>query len=48
MALVNCNECNAEISDQAISCPKCGCPIKGASEKSPVTILATAKKITER
>ncbi len=24
MALINCRECNEQISDQAISCPKCG------------------------
>jgi hypothetical protein len=27
MALVSCEECNAQISDRAESCPKCGCPI---------------------
>jgi hypothetical protein len=26
MALVKCVECGADISDKAISCPKCGCP----------------------
>lgn len=24
MALINCRECNEQISDQAASCPKCG------------------------
>lgn len=28
MALIKCPECGEEISDQAISCPKCGLPIK--------------------
>lgn len=28
MALINCSECNTEISDKAISCPKCGAPQK--------------------
>jgi hypothetical protein len=28
MALINCLECNKEISDKAISCPNCGAPIK--------------------
>lgn len=27
MALINCSECNKEISDKAISCPHCGNPI---------------------
>ena len=30
MALINCLECNKEISDKATSCPHCGCPIKSA------------------
>ena len=24
MALINCKDCNAEVSEQADSCPKCG------------------------
>jgi len=27
MALINCLECNREISDKALSCPGCGAPI---------------------
>ena len=27
MALIKCKECGAVISDKAIACPKCGCPI---------------------
>lgn len=27
MSLIKCPECNKEISDKAISCPNCGCPI---------------------
>lgn len=26
MALINCPECNKEISDKAVACPNCGCP----------------------
>ncbi len=33
MALVNCGECNKEVSDKAASCPNCGAPIQGVSEK---------------
>ncbi len=28
MALINCPECNAQISDKASNCPNCGFPIK--------------------
>ena len=28
MALINCPECGIEVSSLAVSCPKCGCPIK--------------------
>lgn len=27
MSLINCPECNREVSDKAGSCPNCGCPI---------------------
>lgn len=26
MALINCKECDKQISDQATTCPSCGCP----------------------
>lgn len=28
MALIKCVECEADISDKASACPKCGCPVK--------------------
>jgi len=28
MALINCPECGKELSDKAISCPKCAFPIR--------------------
>ena len=28
MALINCPECNKEISDKAKSCPNCGLPLR--------------------
>ena len=28
MAIINCPECNKEISDKATACPHCGCPIE--------------------
>lgn len=37
MALINCPECNKEISDQAKTCPNCGCPIKKPKKpKKPI------------
>ncbi len=27
MALINCKDCNSEISDSAEACPKCGAPV---------------------
>ncbi len=29
MALINCPECEQEVSDQAMACPHCGHPIRG-------------------
>lgn len=28
MALIKCEECGKEISDRAVACPNCGCPIE--------------------
>ncbi|WP_275098315.1 zinc-ribbon domain-containing protein [Sedimenticola hydrogenitrophicus] len=33
MALVNCEECNKEVSDKAASCPNCGAPLQVATTK---------------
>ena len=33
MALINCPECNKEISSKAESCPNCACPINRKSDK---------------
>jgi hypothetical protein len=32
MAMINCSECGKEISDKAVACPSCGCPIGSARE----------------
>jgi hypothetical protein len=41
MALINCSECNREISDKAESCPGCGAPVKAINvEKSNIPIKA--------
>ena len=31
MAIIKCRECGKEISDKALACPNCGCPIEGES-----------------
>lgn len=36
MALINCPECQNQISDKADNCPKCGYPIAG--KKSKITV----------
>lgn len=33
MALINCKECGKEISDMAIACVHCGCPVKVEENK---------------
>jgi hypothetical protein len=44
MAIINCPECNKEVSDRARACPNCGNPMGVASESRPdVTIQATGK-----
>lgn len=32
MALIRCSECSSEVSDKAVSCPKCGNPIFSESK----------------
>lgn len=38
MALIKCPECGKEISNKAIACPSCGCPIAGLEEANIVKI----------
>ena len=49
MALINCDECNKEVSDKAETCPQCGAPIANALETKAAgsqikTIQETSKK----
>lgn len=37
MALINCSECNAQISDKAVACIKCGAPIAQPNQPAPTT-----------
>lgn len=43
MALINCPECNKEISDKAISCPNCGYPLnqKPTDESCEYNVIIT-------
>ena len=43
MALINCPECSAEISDKSISCVKCGYPIAPPITPIPVNPNKTEK-----
>ena len=51
MALINCSECGAEISDKATVCPRCGAPVgedkesKGSGVKQLTTTQGTSKSI---
>lgn len=40
MALIKCKECGAEVSDKAISCIMCGCPIK--MPETTITVKASS------
>lgn len=40
MALVHCKECNAEISNKAVACPKCGAELaKGKTRGALKTVV---------
>jgi len=50
MALINCPDCNQQVSTNAVSCPKCGAPVAKAREfeaaGSPLTTTQeTSKKL---
>ncbi|MCP4649641.1 MAG: hypothetical protein GY853_06120 [PVC group bacterium] len=54
MALINCPDCNKQISDKIANCIQCGCPIPTAKSKSTPTtekeqtIQQTSKKLKMR
>ncbi len=39
MALINCNECDKQVSDKALSCPNCGAPVSGQAAVMPATAV---------
>lgn len=50
MALIACRECGSQISDQAASCPHCGCPVKKGQAVAAVgdrltTVQQTSKAL---
>lgn len=50
MALINCPECNNQVSNTAEACPHCGAPISGAKEGHAAgvqikTIQETSKRL---
>lgn len=40
MSLIQCPECNKEISNKAETCPNCGCPINAQNTTAKVEIIA--------
>ncbi len=38
MALVSCEECGKQISDQAVACPNCGDPRRSVLAHGPISI----------
>ena len=47
MALINCNECNQQISDKATTCPYCGSPLNDKSTTAVDFINELATSIKE-
>lgn len=51
MALIKCSECGHEISDKALSCPNCGCPVEKEEEvveKTGVEVEVLKEKLCFR
>lgn len=46
MALINCPECGRMVSDKAVACPQCGCPI-AAAQQPPVTRMEDLPPMNE-
>ena len=43
MALINCKECNNQISDTASACPKCGAPVDSKATTTPQKKSSSSK-----
>ena len=47
MALIKCSECGKEISDRAIACPNCGCPIEKEKAEGICSINGNSYNLLE-
>ena len=46
MAIINCPECGKTVSDKAVTCPNCGCPIESTFNKNVKIKLSCLKSPT--
>jgi hypothetical protein len=44
MALINCTECNFEVSDKASACPRCGNPLMLNDKNEATTLIEQTNK----
>ena len=47
MALISCPECSVQVSDKAISCPSCGCPITAPTYTPQISAAAPVVTVTK-
>jgi DNA-directed RNA polymerase subunit RPC12/RpoP len=47
MALISCAECNRQVSDRAIACPHCGCPVASPVKARPPVAATKPKAATQ-
>ena len=47
MALIKCPECGQDISDKALACPHCGCPMNASAQAQEQTDLLTSLGINK-
>lgn len=45
MSLIKCSECGADVSEKAVICPKCGCPVEVSLEEVRQKKKSNVKKI---
>ena len=48
MALINCPDCNKEVSTSAVSCPNCGAPVAAARETEAAGTPLTTTQSTSK
>jgi hypothetical protein len=46
MAIIECSECNREISDKAENCPGCGAPVNGKQDLSKCPKCGSTKTVS--